>query len=82
MYKRQAYIDNYISLCPFCELMLSYGFTASERTGYCGNEMTDVLNEFPELIDPHTGKSLMERTVLIANTSDMPVAVSYTHLRT
>ena len=36
--------------------------------------MTDVLNEFPELIDPHTGKSLMERTVLIANTSDMPVA--------
>ena len=42
--------------------------------GERGNEMTDVLNEFPELIDPHTGKSLMERTVLIANTSDMPVA--------
>ena len=42
--------------------------------GEPGNEMTDVLNEFPELIDPHTGKSLMERTVLIANTSDMPVA--------
>lgn len=42
--------------------------------GERGNEMTDVLNEFPELIDPHTGKSLMDRTVLIANTSDMPVA--------
>ncbi|MBQ5968539.1 MAG: V-type ATP synthase subunit A [Clostridia bacterium] len=42
--------------------------------GERGNEMTDVLGEFPELIDPHTGKSLMERTVLIANTSDMPVA--------
>ena len=42
--------------------------------GERGTEMTDVLNEFPELIDPHTGKSLMERTVLIANTSDMPVA--------
>ncbi len=42
--------------------------------GERGNEMTDVLNEFPQLIDPHTGKSLMERTVLIANTSDMPVA--------
>ena len=42
--------------------------------GERGNEMTDVLNEFPELIDPRTGKSLMQRTVLIANTSDMPVA--------
>ncbi len=42
--------------------------------GERGNEMTDVLNEFPELIDPNTGRSLMERTVLIANTSDMPVA--------
>lgn len=42
--------------------------------GERGNEMTDVLNEFPELIDPKTGRSLMERTVLIANTSDMPVA--------
>ena len=42
--------------------------------GERGNEMTDVLREFPELIDPKTGKSLMERTVLIANTSDMPVA--------
>ncbi len=42
--------------------------------GERGNEMTDVLNEFPELIDPRTGESLMKRTVLIANTSDMPVA--------
>lgn len=42
--------------------------------GERGNEMTDVLNEFPELKDPKTGHSLMQRTVLIANTSDMPVA--------
>lgn len=42
--------------------------------GERGNEMTEVLNEFPELVDPKTGRSLMERTVLIANTSDMPVA--------
>ena len=42
--------------------------------GERGNEMTDVLNEFPELVDPKTGQSLMKRTVLIANTSDMPVA--------
>mgnify|MGYP001623959067 FL=1 len=42
--------------------------------GERGNEMTDVLNEFPELKDPKTGQSLMQRTVLIANTSDMPVA--------
>lgn len=42
--------------------------------GERGNEMTDVLNEFPEIIDPRTGESLMKRTVLIANTSDMPVA--------
>ncbi len=42
--------------------------------GERGNEMTDVLNEFPELKDPKTGLSLMKRTVLIANTSDMPVA--------
>ena len=42
--------------------------------GERGNEMTDVLNEFPELKDPKTGHSLRERTVLIANTSDMPVA--------
>lgn len=42
--------------------------------GERGNEMTEVLNEFPKLIDPKTGKALMERTVLIANTSNMPVA--------
>ncbi len=42
--------------------------------GERGNEMTDVLNEFPELKDPRTGEPLMKRTVLIANTSDMPVA--------
>ncbi len=42
--------------------------------GERGNEMTDVLNEFPQLKDPRTGESLMKRTVLIANTSDMPVA--------
>lgn len=42
--------------------------------GERGNEMTDVLMEFPQLKDPRTGKSLMKRTVLIANTSDMPVA--------
>ena len=51
--------------------------TTGQRVIDCGergNEMTDVLNEFPELKDPRTGNSLMERTVLIANTSDMPVA--------
>lgn len=42
--------------------------------GERGNEMTDVLNEFPELMDPRSGESLMKRTILIANTSDMPVA--------
>lgn len=42
--------------------------------GERGNEMTDVLSEFPELLDPKTGKPLMERTILIANTSNMPVA--------
>ncbi len=42
--------------------------------GERGNEMTDVLTEFPSLIDPRTGRSLMERTILIANTSNMPVA--------
>ncbi len=42
--------------------------------GERGNEMTDVLTEFPRLVDPRTGRSLMERTVLIANTSNMPVA--------
>ncbi|GBD67488.1 V-type ATP synthase subunit A [Tetragenococcus halophilus] len=42
--------------------------------GERGNEMTDVMNEFPELIDPETGESLMKRTILIANTSNMPVS--------
>ena len=42
--------------------------------GERGNEMTDVLNEFPQLVDPKSGQPLMKRTVLIANTSDMPVA--------
>ena len=42
--------------------------------GERGNEMTEVINEFPQLIDPSTGKSIMERTILIANTSNMPVA--------
>ena len=42
--------------------------------GERGNEMTEVLTDFPKLVDPKTGKSLMERTILIANTSDMPVA--------
>ncbi len=50
--------------------------------GERGNEMTDVLNEFPELKDPKTGESLMERTVLIANTSDMPVAARETSIYT
>ena len=42
--------------------------------GERGNEMTEVLQEFPHLVDPRTGRPLMERTVLIANTSNMPVA--------
>ena len=42
--------------------------------GERGNEMTDVLAEFPELVDPRTGLPLIERTILIANTSNMPVA--------
>lgn len=42
--------------------------------GERGNEMTDILNEFPELIDPKTGKNLMQKTILVANTSDMPVS--------
>ena len=50
--------------------------------GERGNEMTDVLNEFPELKDPKTGESLMERTVLIANTSDMPVAAREAYIYT
>ena len=48
--------------------------------GERGNEMTEVLEDFSKLIDPKSGNPLMDRTVLIANTSNMPVAVSYTHL--
>ena len=50
--------------------------------GERGNEMTDVLNEFPELKDPKTGQSLMQRTVLIANISDMPVAAREASINT
>ena len=57
-------------LAKFAEAQIVVYIGCGER----GNEMTDVLNEFPELKDPRTGSSLMERTVLIANTSDMPVA--------
>ena len=57
-------------LAKWCEADIVVYIGCGER----GNEMTDVLNEFPELIDPKTGQSLMKRTVLIANTSDMPVA--------
>ena len=48
--------------------------------GERGNEMTDVLNEFPELVDPKNGQPLMKRTILIANTSDMPVAARETSI--
>ena len=61
----------------FCTLMAKWAeadIVVYIGCGERGNEMTDVLNEFPELKDPKTGQSLMERTVLIANTSDMPVA--------
>ena len=57
-------------LAKWCDADIIVYVGCGER----GNEMTDVLNEFPELKDPRTGNSLMERTVLIANTSDMPVA--------
>ena len=57
-------------LAKWCDADIIVYVGCGER----GNEMTDVLNEFPELKDPKTGQSLMERTVLIANTSDMPVA--------
>ena len=57
-------------LAKWCDADIIVYIGCGER----GNEMTDVLNEFPELIDPKTGQSLMKRTVLIANTSNMPVA--------
>lgn len=58
------------SLAKFCAAQVIVYIGCGER----GNEMTDVLKEFPELIDPNTGEPLMKRTVLIANTSNMPVA--------
>jgi len=58
------------SLAKFCNAEIIVYIGCGER----GNEMTDVLMEFPELKDPNTGEPLMKRTILIANTSNMPVA--------
>jgi V/A-type H+-transporting ATPase subunit A len=58
------------SLAKWCDADIIVYIGCGER----GNEMTDVLTSFPELVDPRTGRSLMERTILIANTSNMPVA--------
>ena len=58
------------AVAKWCDADLIIYIGCGER----GNEMTDVLTEFPELIDPRTGRSIMERTILIANTSNMPVA--------
>lgn len=58
------------AVAKWCDADLIVYIGCGER----GNEMTDVLSEFPSLIDPRTGRSLMERTILIANTSNMPVA--------
>ncbi len=58
------------AIAKWCDADIIVYIGCGER----GNEMTDVLNEFPKLIDPRTGKSLMERTILIANTSNMPVS--------
>ena len=58
------------AVAKWCDADLIVYIGCGER----GNEMTEVLNEFPEIIDPRTGRSLMERTILIANTSNMPVA--------
>jgi V/A-type H+-transporting ATPase subunit A len=58
------------ALAKWCNADIIVYIGCGER----GNEMTDVLTEFPEIVDPRTGRSLMERTVLIANTSNMPVA--------
>jgi len=58
------------SVAKWCDADVIVYIGCGER----GNEMTDVLTEFPQLIDPRTGRSLMERTILIANTSNMPVA--------
>ncbi len=58
------------TLAKYCDAQVIVYIGCGER----GNEMTDVLKEFPELIDPHSGEPLMKRTVMIANTSNMPVA--------
>jgi V/A-type H+-transporting ATPase subunit A len=58
------------SLAKFCDAEVIVYIGCGER----GNEMTDVLSEFPELKDPNTGEPLMKRTVMVANTSNMPVA--------
>lgn len=58
------------AIAKWCDADLIVYIGCGER----GNEMTEVLTEFPELIDPRTGRSIMERTILIANTSNMPVA--------
>jgi V/A-type H+-transporting ATPase subunit A len=58
------------AIAKWCDADIIVYIGCGER----GNEMTDVLTEFPELIDPRTGQSLMERTILIANTSNMPVS--------
>ncbi len=58
------------ALAKWCEATIIVYIGCGER----GNEMTEVLREFPQLVDPRTGRSLMERTILIANTSNMPVA--------
>ncbi len=58
------------ALAKWCDADVIVYIGCGER----GNEMTDVLTEFPRIMDPRTGKSLMERTILIANTSNMPVA--------
>ena len=58
------------SIAQWCDADIIVYIGCGER----GNEMTDVLREFPQLVDPRTGKSLMERTILIANTSNMPVS--------
>jgi len=58
------------AIAKWCDADIIVYIGCGER----GNEMTDVLTEFPRLVDPRTGRSLMERTILIANTSNMPVA--------
>jgi V/A-type H+-transporting ATPase subunit A len=58
------------AIAKWCDAQVIIYIGCGER----GNEMTDVLTEFPELLDPRSGRSLMERTILIANTSNMPVA--------